>query len=210
MRKSFSAVLFVFAMFAVTTPLAAQNLEVGGWFTMDRIDETANPAGMFDPGRSTGYMLSVNKFFGATSVELAGAYQIHDTTFTATDSEDSVDIGQLQVVPLTATIQRHFLRDSLFSPYIGVGVAYLLTGDVEEDILSEELDIELIEISDEISWTAQVGINFILSETLAVGLEAKYIPVTAESHFIGNAGTGEGVDFEMNTLMISAGLKYRW
>ena len=196
-------------MFAATTPLAAQSLEVGGWFTMSRIDETTQPAGMFDPGRATGYMLSANKFFGGTSVELAVAYQIHDTAFTAADSEDSLEIGQLQVLPVTATIQRHFLRDSLFSPYVGVGVAYLLTGDVEEDVLSEELDIELIEISDEVTWTAQVGIDFILSETLAVGLDAKYIPATAESRLIG-ADPGEAVDFEMNTLLISAGLKYRW
>jgi len=183
----------------------AQMGELGLWVATSQVDETRDDDVLVTFDDARGFGISLNQYFGSFSGELAATALTQSGKITA-DGVDDIDIGDLDLLPITATLQYHFAKDARISPYIGGGLAYILADDLSSDEL-DAIEIGTVEIDDELTYAAQAGLDINFTPRFAIGVEAKYIAFTPES---ATAGDDEPVDLELNPIIFSAGVKLRW
>lgn len=129
------------------------------------------------------------------------AYQRLGADLTLSADDISEDIGELDLDILSGTAQLHFARGSIISPYIGGGVAYISgeAGSIDED------EIEATDLESELEFLANAGINVGLGRSLVVFLDGKYILYEARGE-----GDSDGEALDLNPLIISGGIKWRF
>lgn len=198
--------VIVFLLVALcSTPMFAQMGEVGLWLATSQVGETRDQDVLVEFDNARGFGVSLNQYWGSLSGELSATALTQSGKITA-DGFDDIDVGDLDLIPITATLQYHFAKGARVSPYIGGGIAYILADELKSDDL-EFLDIGTVEIQDEVTWAAQAGLDINFSERFAIGVDAKYIAYTPES---ATAGDDEPVDLDLNPIIFSAGVKFRW
>ena len=174
-------------------------------------DDLEDPAEIeFDS--DLGYGAAVNVFLGdRLSLEVAAARIEPETTVTrrrAVGGPVTVGGGNLEIMPLTATLQFHFAPNGFIDPYIGAGGAYVLydlTDSPETD------DIQQIDSDDDIGFAVNAGVGFRLGSNFAINVDAKYIPIesNATAVVIGENEEAAG-RFEVSPIIVSAGLSLRF
>ena len=190
------------------TPLFAQNGEFGIFVATSQVGDTDEEEANLEFDNGLGYGVSLNTYWGNISGELAATALSQEGRISSEELSD-IELGDLDLIPITATLQFHFLKGSAFSPYIGGGAAYILADDLESDDL-DIIEIGPVEIQDEFTWALQGGANINLSQSLAIGLDVKYIAYTPESNPVNDADDSDAIDLDLNPLIFSAGLKFRW
>ena len=203
MRTSFClGIMVTFLALSVN----AQTNEVGVWVAASQLGDT-NVEGSkiaFDDGK--GFGVSFNHFWTPNlSTEFGATALSHDGGITIT-GVPAFDVGSLDLIPITATVQLHFSHGALLSPYIGAGVSYVMADDLTSDEL-RQIDVERVEIDSKIGWVAQAGLNIGLMRGFAVAVDAKYIAYTPDSAAPGDPAP---VTLELDPLVLSAGVKFRW
>jgi opacity protein-like surface antigen len=116
------------------------------------------------------------------------------------------ELGSLRVTPLTATIQVHPEPWKLLRPWVGGGVAYVLSGELA-DRESDSAGNGRIEVDDALSWVASAGVDFSVTQALGVGLDARYIPLNVGFRTRGAAEDGE---LKLSPWIISVGARFRF
>ena len=200
--------LFLMAMVAM--PLSAQNVDIGLWAVSPELQGTT----VIDEDSDIGIDFDEEIGFGATvdyfwtpriSTEL-GVYSFSaDGTLNIGVLDDTVDLGQLDVLPVTLALRAHFGGDA-FDFYVGAGGAYATF----EDLNSDELlagGVDRIEIDDEFTWLANAGLSIRLTQSLRLGLDVKYFPL--ETPAVDNLDRDE-VDLELDPLLLSGGVIFRF
>lgn len=186
--------------------LNAQSNDLGVWIAASQVGDT-NIEGSeiaFDNGQ--GFGVSFNHFWTPSlSTEFSATAVSHDGGITIT-GEPAFDIGSLDLIPITAMVQWHFARGGLVSPYVGGGVSYVMADDLESDDL-QLIGVERVEIDSKIGWVAQFGLNIGLTTRFAVAVDAKYLAYTPDSIASGDPAP---VTLELDPLVFSAGVKFRW
>lgn len=203
-------VAICFSMTMATMTLSAQNVDLGLWAVSPelqgdtRIDETSDIGINFD--EEIGWGLSVDYFWTPRLSTELGVYSLSaDGSLDIGVLDESVNLGSLDVVPVTLTLRAHFGGEA-FDFYVGAGGAYALF----EDLHSDELrlgGVDFIEIDDEFTWLANAGLSIRLTQSLRLGLDAKWIPL--ETTAIDNLGRDE-VDLELDPLLLSGGVIFRF
>ncbi len=209
MRKLFQAVTVALA-FAV--PAQADDWSIIGsahWLERegeDRLQEGGSASMVdfhFDAGAGVGVGFLFD-FADAFAVELKGSFARIDGTV-RTELSDAVfllDLGDVDVVPLTAVLQWRPLQDSKWDPYVGMGGGYLFVGD--SDVPDTD---ERIEFDGDVGLVIEAGVDFQFAERWFLNLDAKYIPVETgiETRFGERKGT---LDFE--PVLGSVGVRHRF
>lgn len=206
---------------ALTIPLHARNLDVTaryGWIDLsgDTTIENTDP-GDFDDvdidfDSEPGYGLAVNFFIGNRLSLEASAYRF-DPEAAATSNDPGIiagSFGSLEVIPLTLVLQLHLLPDSTFDPYIGLGVGYVLLDDIETQEDLEQIDIERIDLDDDYGLVFNAGFSWDLMAGLAINVDAKYMPVDSGATVVFLTGPAQETSFEVNPLILSAGLSLQF
>lgn len=183
---------------------AAQNNDLGVFISTSQFDdgEIEDAGDIFDVEyeEDMGVGILYNRFWtSAFSTEFAYQRLGADLTLSAEDITE--DLGELDLDILSATAQLHFARGSMFSPYIGGGVAYISgqAGSIDEDEL-EDADLE-----NEVDFLANAGLNVGLGRSFVVFLDGKYVLYEARGE-----GDPDDQAFEINPLIIAAGIKFRF
>lgn len=186
--------------------LNAQTNELGVWAAASQVGDT-NVEGSeiaFDAGK--GFGVSFNHFWTRSlSTEFSATALSHDGRITIT-GEPALDIGSLDLIPVTATVQWHFARGSLLSPYIGGGVSYVMADDLRSADL-QQIEVDRVEIDSKVGWVAQAGLDIGLTTRFAIAADAKYIAYSPQSAAPGDPAP---VDLELDPLIFSLGVKLRW
>lgn len=203
----FRALVSIFVLSLVAFPLAAQSNEVGLWASWVRLDSTGIVNFDFDEvsfDDTVGVTVSFDRYWTpAISTEFAVSSWSSDASisngFLTVD-----DIGSLDIMTYTATGRYHFARESFVSPYLGAGVAFADADEFEfEDAESGEEFSEPVD--SEVTFVANAGLNFNFSPSFGAAIDAKYMPYEA------TAGADEDqLDLEINPLLISAGVRFRF
>lgn len=184
-------------------PLAAQSSEFGVWLAQSRVGETDEDEAVLEFDNGDGFGISYNQYFGnALSLELSAMALEHDGNISV-DGEDVFDIGSLDIVPVVATIQLHFGRGGRVSPYVGAGLAYIMADDLGGGVLDQ-----VVEVDDSITWAAQAGLDININRRFAIGVDAKYTGYTPDAAAADDPS--DRIKLDLNPLIISAGLKFRW
>jgi outer membrane protein W len=205
-------ILLVLIVLAFPFALFAQPAnEVGVWISTSQFEDT----GFVDEGielelsfdENIGYGVSFSHFWSQSLATEFSAQQL------SADAEISIsgpglppidiDGGELEVMVYAATAQWHFARGSRISPYVGAGAAFV-TGEISGGDVIEGEDFST-DLENEFTWLANAGINFGLTDSLSLGLDAKYIAYepTADDD-------EDEASEELNPLVLSAGLKFRF
>lgn len=166
-----------------------------------------------------GFGAAINVFWGnRISSEFAASVVEPEGSFN--DEEGNIGLGGLEMIPITATLQFHLAPNATFDPYIGAGVAYVLfdEADIDFDDADEEINVRAIDFDDDYGFVLNAGANVSFG-ALGLYLDAKYVPVesSVSAVFAGDDGDDddddETADFgevEVNPLMLSAGLSFRF
>lgn len=205
------AVAMIFSMAVVAMPLNAQNVDFGLWAVSttlqgeNRVDEAADIEINFD--EEIGWGVTADIFWspristevGVYGIEAGGSLDLGGIL------DESIDLGSLDIVPITLTLRAHLGGDR-FDFYGGAGGVYAMFDDLQSDDL-RLVGVESIEIDDEFTWLLNAGASIRLTDGLRIGIDAKWIPLEAEG--INDLGT-DAVPLELDPLMISGGLIFRY
>jgi outer membrane protein W len=201
----FRCLLLIVLLTLLSIPLAAQNNDVGIWYSSVHTSKTTDLDGSIDFDRGSGYAVSLNHFWADwLSTEVAVTSLRQDGSLTVGD-QTLLDLGRLKITAITLAGQLHFIRRSRIDPYIGGGVAMVRAGDLQSSDL-DLADIGNVKIGNKTGWMANGGINLALSPSVALAVDAKYFPYKPSS----SAAGGDKVELKLNPTVLSAGIRFRF
>lgn len=201
MRLALAALLLV----AVALPLAAQSNDLGLWVAAAQVGDTDAEGVTIEFDDARGFGASLNHFWtDRFSTEIGATALRSDDGGLSIDRQRLLRTGELKMIPITVAAQWHFNRHARFDPYVGAGVAYVLTDDLQSDDL-DAVDIGTVEIDDGIGWVAEAGGTLAISNRFGVAFDAKYIRFRPDS-----GPPGDTVKLELDPLVLSAGVRIRW
>ena len=111
-------------------------------------------------------------------------------------------IGETKHLPPTLSVQYHFMPDSVFSPYAGVGFNWTIFS-------SEKIDpgvADGLTLDDSTGFAAQIGADFNINEKWLVNLDIRYIDIETDATIrVGTDRVGLGtvkIDPTVYSLMV--------
>lgn len=182
----------------------AQRNELGVFISTSQFDNSEFQDGLDDVDvefdEDMGYGVSYNRFwFGGFSTELA--YQRLGADLTVSFEDITETAGDLDLDILSATAQFHFAPQSMISPYIGGGLAYVSgeAGSIDGD------EIDTVDLENDTNWLANAGLNLNFGQRFAVFVDGKYVMYEARGE-----GDPDDEAFDINPLIVSGGIKLRF
>ncbi|MHB0968386.1 MAG: OmpW/AlkL family protein [Thermoanaerobaculia bacterium] len=206
--KSVAATILLVA--ALAAPAFAQDSPVdftiwGSWVDMQGSNDLGNGFET-DLESGSGFGVSTNIFLtDRLSTEIA-IFALRSDAALTLDGAFPIDLGRVDLLPVSVGVQFHPAGTSRFDPYIGAGVAYVMADDLESTDL-DNVGIGTIEIDDEVTWMANAGLGFLFTDSFGVALDARYMPFEPASK---SSLTGGKQDLELTPLVVSAGLRFRF
>ena len=214
MKSIFLSLALVLAVAAPA--FADRSVDITGFVTW--VDP--NSEGTFDApeddidvelGDEMGFGAAVNIFWGERiSTELAVS-QV-DSPFVLTPRVRPINVSDAEVnmIPITAVLQFHFIPDGIIDPYIGAGAAYIVFGgDVRDEGNAGNLALDDIE-GDDLGLVINGGVSFRLGSNFAIVGDVKYVPTSSAARAVLNNDEGTETDLEVSPIIVSAGLSLRF
>ena len=149
--------------------------------------------------------LTTNVGLGTVLSAEVGAFFYRQSAEIVAGTQRIVGAGRLDSVPLHFIVQAHPNGRGDVDPYVGIGVAYQLFGNLH----SSELDaagIGVVAVTNKAALAAQVGLRWATSPHCGVLIDAKYVPLKATSQ----AAQGAPLDLQLDPFRISLGLGFRF
>lgn len=149
------------------------------------------------PELDLGYFLTDN-----IALELILATNRHDVGAVDTPLGDA-DLGEVQLLPPTLTLQYHFRPKERFSPYVGAGLNYTIFFDEEDG------DATRIDYEDSFGFALQAGVDYALSGNWSLNLDVKKLFLSTDVDTT-VAGTDIEADVDIDPWIIGFGVGYRF
>lgn len=212
--KKLAVAVLALLLFGGAPLLAQDDPAAGGGRTMHvtvyyaQVDaESTELDGGFDTEFEDGSALgaSVNVFFTrhfSGEVAVFGIRADSRLLFEGT----SLDLGNLDLVPITAGAQFHVLGNSRIDPYVGAGAAYIMAGDLNSPEL-DLLGLGRIELDNELSYYLNAGVGIQLGSAFGIVVDGRWIPYETSSR---STATGGEQDLEISPRLLSVGLRLRF
>lgn len=206
----------VFIALLAASPLAAQSRSVDLYGFVNWVDPSGDSvfdADGLDDARvefdsAQGFGVAVNVFFSnRVSAEFAASVVEPDVVFRSDNPAfPLLTGGELEMIPITATLQYHFNPDGRFDPYVGLGAAYVLFDEVGGLSDVGGVNVDAIDFDDDVGLVVNAGLTFDITPTFALYVDGKYVPVSSSATARFATGPGTSTDIDINPLIISAGL----
>ena len=121
------------------------------------------------------YMFTDNWAF-----DILAAYPFtHDVKLDPDDGSSSIAFGEVEHLPPTFSIQYHFLPESSFQPFVGLGLNYttFLSEDLDAGITGLVSDYSL---DDSFGVAVQVGADWMLGERWLINFDVRWINIESD------------------------------
>ena len=195
----------------VATPAVAQNpTDFNVWISWADIsgENEPEPGIKIDFESASGFGVSANWFLTPhLSTELGVLALKSDGTIDVEEFAEEIDLGSLDLIPVTLIAQFHFARDSRIDPYVGVGAAYVMADDLDSDDL-DLLQVGSVEVDDEFTYVINAGLGLQVTSGFGIVIDGKYIALEPATR--GEGSTEDELDLELNPLIVSVGLRWRF
>lgn len=212
---------FVLVLMFVAVPAAAQSrsVDVVGFATWvdlsgeGTFEDDNNSLEDFETEFESdmGYGGAINIFIAnRLSVELAASVISPEVNVASGGAVSPLLAGDLEMMPITGTLQFHLAPDARIDPYIGAGVAYILFDDLDGRDDIDDVTFEAIEFEDDYGFVVNAGIDLGLTEMIALNVDGKYVPVESAARARFASGPGQETQVDVNPLMLSAGIRLRF
>lgn len=139
------------------------------------------------------------------STEIAAFAFSSDAALTIPDVAP-LSLGSVDMTPVMAGVRFHLLGQSRFDPYIGVGAAYVMADDLESAELNA-VGVGAIDLENELTYYVNAGLGFQITNWFGLVADGRYIPYEPSSK---SAVTGVEEDLDLTTLLLSAGVRFRF
>jgi outer membrane protein len=139
------------------------------------------------------------------NVELLAATPFkHDVNLTANGAK----LAEVTHLPPTVTVNYFFADPSAaFQPYVGAGVNYTFIFDEEFTQANKDaLGVDDLKLDNSFGLSAQVGFDYMFSETMGLNASIRYIDIDTEATF--NAGTVESISIDPMVYTLSLAYKF--
>jgi len=176
-------------------PDESSDLSVGG----NDISGEATVDDAYVPELDLGYFLTDN-----IALELVLATTRHDVGAVDTPLGNA-DLGEVQLLPPTLTVQYHFLPQERASPYLGLGVNYTEFFDFEDDTG----DATSIDYDDSFGFALQAGLDYALSGNWSLNFDIKKIFLSTDVQTT-VAGNNITADVDIDPWIFGVGVGYRF
>lgn len=197
-------IVVVLSLLLLPLSAFAQRNELGLFISTSQFENSEFQDGLDDIDvefeEDMGYGVSYNRFwFGGFSTEFA--YQRLGADLTVSFEDITETAGDLDLDILSATAQFHFAPQSMISPYIGGGLAYVSgeAGSIDDD------EIDSVDLENDTNWLANAGLNVNLGQRFAVFVDGKYVMYEARGE-----GDPDDEAFDINPLIVAGGIKLRF
>lgn len=178
-------------------PDADASVSIGGVATPTA---NADVSDEFIPAATLTYFLTKN-----IGLELFCCFAKHQA-----DGEGSIaglgEIADFWIFPPALTATYHFDGMGAFKPYVGAGVQYIYFFDEK----SSTAVSDSVEIDDALGFTLQAGVDFSLGGGWYLNADVKKTWIDTEVTWRQNGGTTVTADLDVDPLIVSAGLGYRF
>lgn len=167
-------------------------------------------AGLVAPKSNNSDIVSVDDGTSATvtftyfytdnwAVDVLAAWPFkHDITLL-----DGTKVGSTQHLPPTVSLQYYFSTDSLFRPYVGLGVNYTT---FFEEKTTGPLEGSRLSLKDSWGLAGQIGADFMINEKWFINADVRYIDIETDARLDG-ADIGK-VDISPMVYSLQAGFKF--
>ena len=115
----------------------------------------------------------------------------------------AVDLGKLEMRPVSAMLKVHPLCPGLVDIWVGAGGAWVWISDLDSADLSTA-GIGRVTVKSRAAFVAALGADFQIAPHVRLGLEGRYLPLKADSH--GVSGTNQ--ELTLNPIVVSAGFRF--
>jgi outer membrane protein len=203
-----AATAFALLLLLAATPVLAQGRPVewtlwGSWVSPQGSNDLGDFSIETDSGVGAG--LSANFFItDRLSTEVG-------VSWLSADAEMSFegivfDMDAVEMIPVTAGLQYHFVRESRWDPYVGAGVAWVSAADIQSSDL-DELGVGALDLDDEFSWFANGGVGYRFGDQFGLALDVRYVDYAPTAT---SKATGGVEELEFSPLVTSLGLRVRF
>lgn len=202
----------------VSIPLSAQNsrFELTGMVVRSESIESSELAdeALLELDSAEGFGAGVAWFWSENvATELAAARISTPATLRfTTPPVDSFELGDVEITPVTLMLRYHFAPSGFIDPYIGAGAAYVMLDKFEGGAGLGEIGLDRITIEDEYGYAANAGISIRITPSIRLRLDGRYLAIETETRarFTGDPEETDPVDIEIEPLLISAGVSFRF
>ncbi|HUO85247.1 MAG TPA: OmpW family outer membrane protein, partial [Thermoanaerobaculia bacterium] len=160
---------------AATPAFAQRSLDVNLWASWidasgDARVEELETVDQVEFDSDMGYGLGVNFFWSRRiSIEAAVFRFAPEAAATASDPAlGDFTLGELEMIPITLTLQLHLFPEARFDPYVGAGLAYVLFDELDSEDDLSEIGVERIDIEDDYGIVFNAGFNIVLNSFIAI------------------------------------------
>ncbi len=127
----------------------------------------------------------------------------NDVSATGT-SIGTVNLGSVQLIPATVTLQYHFLPDKIVNPYVGAGVNYTYFYGVDSGSTASSINY-----SNSFGSAFQVGADIAINKHWLINVDVKKIFMQTCAHVNVGADTYTST-VDINPMVYGIGLGYRF
>lgn len=151
--------------------------------------------------------LDISYFFTPNiALELTLAYAQHDVEVKNNSILGaSFDIGSLDLLPPTLTLQYHFLPENKFRPYVGAGLSYVLIPD-EDPGRAVSVDYD----NGNIGFALQVGFDYFLTKNWCLNVDLKKVWVDVDATVQVLPGAYVTTNVDVDPWLFGIGIGYRF
>ncbi len=118
----------------------------------------------------------------------------------------AVPLGEVSLLPPTLTLQYHPFPNAQFSPYIGAGINYTITYDVNKGAGNSSVTVNNLDFSNEFGYAFQIGMDYQLSERWYLNFDVKKIFVETDINL--NEGSVKVDGADIDPWIIGIGIGY--
>jgi len=169
-------------------------------------------------GITAAYMLTEN-----FALELLAATPFSHTISGENDLS-GVDVGKTKHLPPTLTAQYYFGgKDSVFNPYVGVGVNYTIFFDeeVNQNLINTVNSLPSIvalggansmgmDLDDSFGLAAEVGFDLKVAENWYINAALWYIDLSTTATLTTDLGTTHKVDVDLDPWVLNVAIAYKF
>ena len=171
-------------------------------------DDSSTPItvihGKADVDNAVSLDLDFSYFFTENlAAELTLTYSRHNVSAKGTAVGD-IDLGSLDILPPTLTLQYHFMPQKPFRPYLGAGVSYVLIPQNDPgaaDSISYESGV--------FGPAIQAGFDYFFNEHWCLNIDVKKVWVNVDAN-VHALGTTVSTSVDVNPWLIGVGIGYRF
>ncbi len=165
--------------------------------TTDALGGSARTSDDFKPELDFTYFFTKN-----IAAELILATTKHSVEVKNSTAGD-LDLGSVWALPPVLTLQYHFLPDQQISPYIGAGINYTITYNVDRG-----RSVTHVDYSNEFGYAFQAGVDIAIDDKWSFNLDVKKVFV--DTDITVNGGTINANDTDLDPWVVGIGFGYRF